>query len=170
MAGDSIGINGQGVFIRLAKDGEGYGCRAGRVIINLDIGHNQAAGGGEGQEDKAEGEEEGRENAARFHLGDFLSCNDVIKNALAVKSERKELIHDIHNGMMGSGRFAVGGGAVLCRFGVGCRFVNGIHGQNQNGQGNGQQNEGVASGQGGKAKENGARGGAEQGEAGEEFC
>lgn len=30
--------------------------------------------------------------------------------------------------------------------------------------------EGVASGQGGKAKENGARGGAEQGEAGEEFC
>lgn len=33
--------------------------------------------------------------------------------------------------MMGSGRFAVGGGAVLCRFGVGHRFVNGIHGQNK---------------------------------------
>ena len=80
-----------------------------------------------------------------------------------MKSERKELIHD---GMMGSGRFAVGGGAVLCRFGVGCRFVNGIHSQNQNGQ----QNEGVASCQGGKAKENGARGGAKQGEAGEKFC
>ena len=30
--------------------------------------------------------------------------------------------------------------------------------------------EGVASGQGGKAEENGARGGAEQGEAGEGFC
>lgn len=30
--------------------------------------------------------------------------------------------------------------------------------------------EGVANGQGGKAKENGARGGAEQGEAGEKFC
>lgn len=73
LAGDSIGINGQGVFIRLAKDGKGYGCGAGRVIINLDVGHNQAAGGGEGQEDKAEGEEEGGENAARFHLGDFLS-------------------------------------------------------------------------------------------------
>lgn len=72
--------------------------------------------------------------------------------------------------MMGLGRLAVGGGAVLCRFGFGCRFVNGIHGQNQNGQGNGQQNEGVASGQGGKAKENGALGGAEQGEAGKEFC
>lgn len=71
--------------------------------------------------------------------------------------------------MMGSGRFAVGGGAVLCRFGVGCWFVGGIHGQNQNGQGNGQQDKGVASGQGGKAKENGALGGAEQGEAGEEF-
>lgn len=84
-----------------------------------------------------------------------------------MKSERKELIHD---GMVGSGRFAVGGGAVLCRFGFGCRFVNGIHGQNQNGQGNGQQNEGVASGQGGKAKENGALGGAEQDEAGEKFC
>lgn len=67
-------------------------------------------------------------------------------------------------------RFAVGGGAVLCRFGFGCRFVNGIHGQNQNGQGNGQQNEGVASGQSGKAKENGALGGAEQDEAGEKFC
>lgn len=64
----------------------------------------------------------------------------------------------------------MGGGAVLCRFGFGCRFVNGIHGQNQNGQGNGQQNEGVASGQSGKAKENDALGGAEQGEAGEEFC
>lgn len=64
----------------------------------------------------------------------------------------------------------MGGGAVLCRFGVGCRFVNGIYGQNQNGQGNGQQNKGVASGQGGKAEENGARGGAEQGEAGEGFC
>lgn len=61
---------------------------------------------------------------------------------------------------------AVGGGAVLCRFGFGHWFVNGIH----DGQGNGQQNEGVASGQGGKAKENGALGGAEQGEAGEEFC
>ena len=67
--------------------------------------------------------------------------------------------------MVGSGRLAVGGGAVLCRFGLGYRFVNGIHGQ-----GNGQQDEGVASGQGGKAKENGARGGAKQGEAGEEFC
>lgn len=56
---------------------------------------------------------------------------------------------------------------VLCRFGIGCRFVNGIHGQNQNGQGNGQQNEGVVLGQGGKAEEDGALGGAEQGEAGE---
>ena len=82
-----------------------------------------------------------------------------------MKSERKELIH---NGMLG--RLAVGGGAVLCRFGLGYRFVNGIHGQNQNGQGNGQQDEGVASGQGGKAKENGALGGAEQDEAGEKFC
>lgn len=97
----------------------------------------------------------------------FISYNDAIKNALAVKSERKELIHD---GMMGSGRFAVGSGAVLCRFGVGCRFVNGIHSQNQNGQRGGQQDEGVASSQGGKAKENGARGGAKQGEAGEKFC
>lgn len=79
-------------------------------------------------------------------------------------------IHDIHNGMVGSGRFAVGSGAVLCRFGFCHWFVGGIHGQNQNGQGNGQQDEGVASGQGGKAKENGARGGAEEGEAGEEFC
>lgn len=87
-----------------------------------------------------------------------------------MKSERKELIHDIHDGMVRLGRFAVGGGAVLCRFGVGHWFVGGIHGQNQNGQGNGQQNEGVASGQGGKAKENGTRGSAEQGEAGEEFC
>ena len=66
---------------------------------------------------------------------------------------------------MGSGRLAVGGGAVLCRFGVGHWFVGSIHGQNQNGQGNGQQNEGVARGQGGKAKENGTRGGAEEGEA-----
>ena len=82
-----------------------------------------------------------------------------------MKSERKELIH---NGMVGSGRFAVGGGAVLCRFGFGCRFVNGIHGQN--GQGHGQQDEGVASGQGGKAEEDGALGGAEQDEAGEKFC
>lgn len=65
---------------------------------------------------------------------------------------------------MGSGRLAVGGGAVLCRFGVSHWFVNGIH---ENGQGNGQQDEGVASGQGGKAEENGARSGAEQGEAGE---
>ena len=48
LAEDSIGINGQGVFIRLAKDSEGDGCRAGRVIINLDVGHDQAAGGGEG--------------------------------------------------------------------------------------------------------------------------
>ena len=48
--------------------------------------------------------------------------------------------------------------------------MNGIHGQNQNGQGNGQQNEGVTSSQGRKAKENGARGGAEEGEAGEKFC
>ena len=87
-----------------------------------------------------------------------------------MKSERKELIHDVHDGMVGSGRLAVGGGAVLCRFGVSHWFVNGIHGQNQNGQGNGQQDEGVACGQGGKAKENGARGGAEQDEAGEEFC
>lgn len=61
----------------------------------------------------------------------------------------------------------MGGGAVLCRFGFCHWFVNGIH---ENGQGNGQQDEGVASGQGGKAKENGALGGAEQGEAGEEFC
>ena len=68
--------------------------------------------------------------------------------------------------MMGSGRFAVGGGAVLCRFRFGHWFVNGIHGQNQNGQ----QNEGMASGQGRKAEENGARGGAEQGEVGEKFC
>ena len=68
--------------------------------------------------------------------------------------------------MVRSGRLAVGGGAVLCRFGFGHWFVNGIYGQNQNGQ----QNEGVVSGQGGKAKENGARGGAEEGEAGEEFC
>lgn len=79
LAGDSIGINGQGVFIRLAKDGEGDGYRVGRVIINLDVGHNQAAGGGEGQEDKAEGEEEGGENAARFHLGDFLSLAKPIQ-------------------------------------------------------------------------------------------
>ena len=79
LAGDSIGINGQGVFIRLAKDGEGDGCRAGRVIINLDVGHDQAAGGGEGQEDKAEGEEEGGENAARFHLVDFLSLAKPIQ-------------------------------------------------------------------------------------------
>ena len=98
MTGDSIGVNGQSVFIRLAKDGKGDGCRAGRVIINLDVGHDQAAGGGEGQEDKAEGEEEGGENAARFHLGlPFIA----IKNALAVKSERKELIYDIHNGIQG---------------------------------------------------------------------
>ena len=69
LAGDSIGINSQGVFIRLAKDGKGNGGRAGRVIINLDIGHDQATGGGKGEEDKAEGEEEGGENAARFHLG-----------------------------------------------------------------------------------------------------
>ena len=99
LAGDSIGINGQGVFIRLAKDGKGYGCGGCGVIINLDVGHDQAAGSGEGQEDKAEGEEEGRENAARFHLGDFLSFHaiyDAIKNALAVKSERRELIHDVH--------------------------------------------------------------------------
>lgn len=81
-----------------------------------------------------------------------------------MKSERKELIHD---GMVGSCRLAVGGGAVLCRFGFCHWFVNGIH---ENGQGNGQQDEGVARGQGGKAKENGARGGAEQGEAGEKFC
>lgn len=60
-------------------------------------------------------------------IGKADSIYDAIKNALAVKSERKELIH---NGMVGSGRFAVGGGAVLCRFGFGCRFVNGIHGQN----------------------------------------
>ena len=79
-------------------------------------------------------------------------------------------IHDVHNGMVGSCRFAVGGGAVLCRFGFGCRFVNGIHGQNQNGQGNGQQDEGVASGQGGKAKENGQGYGGKGREAGEEFC
>lgn len=79
LAGDSIGINGQGVFIRLAKDGESDGCRAGRVIINLDVDHNQAAGGGEGQEDKAEGEEEGGENTARFHLGDFLSLAKPIQ-------------------------------------------------------------------------------------------
>lgn len=72
--------------------------------------------------------------------------------------------------MMGSGRFAVGSGAVLCRFGFGHWFVGGIHGQNQNEQGHGQQDEGVACGQGRKAKENGARGGAEQDEAGEEFC
>ena len=71
--------------------------------------------------------------------------------------------------MVGSGRLAVGGGAVLCRFGFGCWLVNGIHGQNQSGQGNGQQNEGVAHGQGGKAEKNGARGGAEQGEAGKGF-
>lgn len=57
----------------------------------------------------------------------------AIKNALAVKSERKELIHDVHDGMVGSGRLAVGGGTVLCRFGVGHWFVNGIHGQKQNG-------------------------------------
>lgn len=76
MAGDSIGVNDQGVFIRLAEDGEGDGCRAGWVIINLDVGHNQAAGGGEGQEDKAEGEEEGGENAARFHFGGTsFHCN-----------------------------------------------------------------------------------------------
>lgn len=72
--------------------------------------------------------------------------------------------------MMGSGRFAVGGGAVLCCFGVGCRFVSGVHGQNQNGQRDDQQGKGVALGQGGKAEEDGAHGGAEQGEAGEEFC
>ena len=59
---------------------------------------------------------------------------------------------------------------MLCRFGFGCRFVNGIHGQNQNGQGNGQQDEGVASGQGGKAEENGQGYGGKGREAGEEFC
>ena len=64
----------------------------------------------------------------------------------------------------------MGSGAVLCRFGVGWRLVNVIHGPNLNGQGNGQEDAGVGSGQGGKAKENGARGGAEEGEASEEFC
>lgn len=73
------GINGQGVFIRLAKDGEGNGGGGCLVIINLDIGHDQAAGGGEGQEDKAEGEKEGGENAAEFHLGDFLSLAKPIQ-------------------------------------------------------------------------------------------
>lgn len=77
--GDSIGINGHGVFIRLTKDGEGDGCGAGRVIINLDVGHDQAAGGGKGQEDEAEGEKEGGENAARFHLGDFLSFHAMMQ-------------------------------------------------------------------------------------------
>lgn len=71
---------------------------------------------------------------------------------------------------MGSGRLAVGGGAVLCRFGFCHWFVSGIHGQNQNGQGNGQQDKGVASGQGGKAKENGQGYGGKGREAGEEFC
>lgn len=79
LAGLTGGGNGQGVFIRLAKDGESDGCRAGRVIINLDVGHDQAAGGGEGQEDKAEGEEEGGENAAKFHLGDFLSFHAMMQ-------------------------------------------------------------------------------------------
>jgi hypothetical protein len=69
--------------------------------------------------------------------------------------------------MMGSGRLAVGGGSVLCRFGFGHWFVNGIHGQNQNGQGNGQQNEGVASSQGWKAKENSQGYGGKGREAGE---
>ena len=64
----------------------------------------------------------------------------------------------------------MGSGAVLCRFGVGHWFVNGIHGQKQNGQGNGQQDKGVASGQGGKAKENGQGYGGKGREAGEEFC
>ena len=87
-----------------------------------------------------------------------------------MKSERKELIYDVHDGMVGSGCFAVGGGAVLCRFGFGHWFVGGIHGQNQNGQGNGQQNEGVARGQGGKAKENGHGYGGKSRESGEEGC
>lgn len=51
-------------------------------------------------------------------IGKADSIYDAIKNALAVKSERKELIHDVHDGMVGSGRLAVGGGAVLCRFRV----------------------------------------------------
>lgn len=94
---------------------------------------------------------------------------DPQENALTGMAKAFVLGQNIHNGMVGSGRLAVGGGAVLCRFGVGCRFVNGIHDQNQNGQGNGQQDEGVVSGQGGKAKENGAHGGAEQGKAGKGF-
>lgn len=67
LAGDSIGINGQGVFIRLAKDGEGDGCRAGRVVINLDVGHNQAAGGSEG----------GWRKCGEVSFGGlpFISCN-----------------------------------------------------------------------------------------------
>lgn len=89
LARDSIGINGQGVFIRLAKDGESDGCRAGWVIINLDVGHNQAAGGGKGQEDKAEREEEGGENAARFHLGDFLSLAKPIQFTVTPKIARQ---------------------------------------------------------------------------------
>ena len=63
------GVNSQGVFIRLAKDREGDGCGRCGVIINLDVGHDDAVGGGEGEEDKAEGEEKGGENAAEFHFG-----------------------------------------------------------------------------------------------------
>lgn len=62
------GVDGQGVFIRLTKDGEGNGGGAGRIIINLDVGHDDAAGGRKGEEDNAEGEEKGGENAAEFHF------------------------------------------------------------------------------------------------------
>lgn len=65
------GVNSQGVFIRLTKDGEGDGCGAGRVIINLDVGHDDAVGGGEGEKDNAEGEEKDGDEGAEieFHFG-----------------------------------------------------------------------------------------------------
>ena len=71
------GVDGQGVFIRLAEDGKGNGGGAGRVIINLDVGHDQAAGGGEGEKDNAKGEEKGGENVMQFHFGltSFHACD-----------------------------------------------------------------------------------------------
>lgn len=40
------------------------------------------------------------------------------ENALTGMAKAFVLGQNIHDGMVGSGRFAVGGGAVLCRFGV----------------------------------------------------
>lgn len=97
------GVLGYG-FIGGASFGGGTGNGVSFGDGNGGCDGRSGKGGGEGQEDKAEGEEEGGENAARFHLGNFLSFHaiyDAIKNALAVKSERKELIHDIHAGVQG---------------------------------------------------------------------